>query len=176
MVVEFENSLDDLLALNLYHHQQSPSARRVRQLLQFGPAAILVIVFLVQVLVSGASPVSSLPWLMFAVVWTVFVPYMMRRSLKKRILQLYADGRDRGVVGRHTLSLTSTGVTDKTSFGKTVTTWREVRKVVATNEYVFIYVSDAVAHVVPRRDFSDESKFHEFRDAVIRHMKVASGG
>jgi len=176
MVVEFENSLDDLLALNLYHHQQSPSARRIRQLLQFGPAGVLVIVFLVQVLVSGASPISSLPWLMFAMIWTLFVPFMMRRSLKKRILQLYSQGKDRGVVGRHTLSLTSAGVTDKTSFGKTVTTWRDVRKAVATNEYVFVYISDAVAHIVPRRAFSDDSGFLEFRDAVIRHMRAAGGG
>jgi hypothetical protein len=176
MVVEFENSLDDVLALNLYHHQQSSAAQRTRRLLQFGPAAILVIVFLVQVSVSGASPISSLPWLMFAAVWTVFVPYMMRRSLKKRILQLYAEGRDKGIVGKHTLSITSAGVTDKTRFGNTVTTWRDVRKVVATNEHVFIYVSDTVAHVVPRRDFPDEARFHEFRDAVIRYVRAAGGG
>jgi hypothetical protein len=176
MVVEFDNSLDDLLALNLYHHQQSSSAQRTRRLLQFGPAAVLVIAFLVQVLISGASPVSSLPWLLFAAVWTAFVPYLMRRSLRKRILQLYAEGRDRGIVGRHTLSLTATGVTDKTSFGKTVTTWREVRKAVATHEYVFIYVSDTVAHIVPRRAFPDQTGFHEFRDTVFRHMRAAGGG
>jgi hypothetical protein len=79
-------------------------------------------------------------------------------------------------VGKHTLSITSAGVTDKTRFGNTVTTWRDVRKVVATNEHVFIYVSDTVAHVVPRRDFPDEARFHEFRDAVIRYVRAAGGG
>lgn len=175
MVIEFENSLEDVLALNMYHYEQSPGARRVRRLLQFGPAAILGLIFLAQIVFSGASPISALPWLMFAVVWTVFVPYMMRRSMRKRVLQLYSGGRDKGIVGKHTLSLTSSGLTDKTGYGKTETAWRDVLKMIATTQHVFIYVSDTAAHIVPARAFPDEIKFREFRDTVIRHLKATSG-
>jgi hypothetical protein len=176
MVVEFENTLDDVLALNIYHHQQSPKARRTHRLLQFGPAAILVLVFLGQMLFTRSSPVSSLPWLMFAVVWTLFVPFMLRRSMRKRVLQLFAEGKSKGMLGSHKLSLTSTGVTDKTGFGTTETAWRNVRKVVSTNEYVFIYISDTAAHIVPRRAFADAERFHEFRDTVIRHYRPMTEG
>jgi branched-subunit amino acid transport protein len=174
MVVEFENSLDDVLALNLYHYEQSPGARRTRRLLQFGPPAILVAIFLGQLLFTGASPISSLPWLMFAVVWAVFVPYMLRRSMRKRVMQLFVQGQSKGIVGNHTLTLTSKGVTDKTGFGKTETIWRDIWKVVATNQYVFIYLSDTAAHIVPRRAFPDELKFEEFRDTVIRYYRPST--
>jgi hypothetical protein len=176
MVVEFENSLDDVLALNLYHHQQSPKARRTRQLLQYGPAAILVLVFLGQLVLTEASPISALPWLMFAVVWTLFVPFMLRRSMRKRVLQLFVEGKSRGMVGSHKLSLTSTGVTDKTGFGTTETAWRNVRKVVSTSEHLFIYVGDTAAHIVPRRAFPDVARFHEFRDTVFRYYRPMTEG
>jgi len=175
MVVEYENSLDDVLALNLYQHEQSPSARRTRRLLQFGPPAVPLLVFAAQVLFSGASLTSALPWLMFAAVWVIIVPFMLRRAMKKRVVQLFVEGEKQGIVGKHTLSLTSGGLTDKASHGRTKTGWRDVRKVVTTNQYVFIYLSDTVAHIVPRRAFPDERGFHEFRDTVIRYFRAATG-
>ncbi len=175
MVVEFENSLDDVLALNQFHHEQSRSARRTRRLLQFGPAAIPLLVFVVQIMGSSASAASALPWLMFAAIWVVIMPLMLRRAMKKRVVQLFVQGEHQGIVGKHTLSLSADGVLDKTSHGRTKTGWRDVHKVVATNEYVFIYLSDTVAHIVPRRAFPDEQRFHEFRDTVIRYFRAATG-
>jgi hypothetical protein len=176
MVVEYENSLDDVLALNLYHHQQSPRARRTRQILQYGPAGLLVLVFLGQMAFTDASPISALPWLMFAAIWTIFVPYMLKRSMRKRVLELFVQGQSKGIVGSHTLSVTSTGVSDKTGFGRTETAWADVKKVVATSQYVFVYISDATAHIVPRRAFPDDDKYAEFRDAVFSYYRPWSGG
>ncbi len=175
MVIEFENSLDDVLALNLYHHEQSLSARRTRRLLQFGPAAIPLLVFVVQIMGSSASPASALPWLMFAAIWVVIMPLMLRRAMKKRVVQLFVQGESQGLVGKHTLSLSADGVLDKASHGKTKTGWRDVKKVVATSQYVFIYISDTVAHIVPSSAFDDEQGFHEFRDTVIRHFRAVTG-
>jgi len=175
MVVEFENSLDDVLALNMYHYQHSANVRRTRLILQFGPPVIPVVVFLVQILVSGASLASALPWLVFAGIWVLFVPFSLRRGMRKRVAKMVLESQNDGIVGKHRLSLTSKAMTDKTDSGKTKTRWAEVRRIVATNQYVFIYIDANVAHIVPKRAFPDESKYKEFIKTVMRHYEAAIG-
>ena len=172
MDIEYEISVDDILALNLYHHQQSPSARRTRMLLQYGPPVILVIIFLIQASLTGGSPVSALPWLFFAGIWVIFVPFSLRRSMRKKVAKLILESQDNRVTGKHKLSLTPDAVTDKTGSGKTKTKWRDVRKLVATNQYLYIYISDTLAHIVPRRAFASEAEFREFVDSAMRYYKA----
>ena len=175
MVIDYENSLDDIMALNLYHHQQSSEARRTRQILQYGPPAALVLIALVQVSVFGSALTSSLPWLFFAGIWALFVPFSLRRSMRKKVAKMVLQGDDTGVAGRHKLSLSSDAVTDKISAKKTKTKWSEVRKIAATGGHLFIYISDTAAYIVPRRAFEDESKYREFVDTAMRYYKAAIG-
>ena len=173
MDIEYDILLEDILALNLYHHQQSPSARRNRMLLQYGPPVIPVIVFLFQAFVSGASMVASLPWLFFAGIWVIFVPFSLRRSMKKRVARMVLEDQDGGVTGRHKFTLASDAVTDKTGSGKTKTKWRDVWKLVATNYYLYVYISDTSAHIVPKRAFDSEEEFREFVDTAMRYYRAA---
>ena len=175
MVIDYENLMEDILALNLYHHQQSTEGRRTRQILQYGPPAILVLIALGQVSVFGTAITSSLPWLFFAGIWAFFVPYSLRRNMKKKVARMVLGSDSSRITGQHKLSLSSDAVTDKGNSGKTKTKWAEVHKVVATSRHVFIYISDTAAHIVPRRAFEDESKYREFVDMAMRYYKAAIG-
>lgn len=175
MDIEYENVMDDILALNLYHHQQSPSARRTRMLLQYAPPAILVIIFLVQASFTGGSLASSLPLLFFAGIWVIFVPYSLRRSMKKKVARMVLENQDGGITGRHKLSLKSDAVTDQAGSGKTKTRWADVHKLVATNSYLYIYIGDTSAHIVPKRAFESEAEFRKFVDTAMRYYKDVVG-
>jgi hypothetical protein len=175
MDIEYENSMDDILALNLYHHQQLPAARRTRMLLQYGPPVILVIIFLVQVSITGGSLVSSLPWLFFAGIWVIFVPYSLRRAMKKRVTRMVLENQGGGITGRHKLSLKSDAVTDQTGSGKTKTRWADVPKLVVTGSYLYIYISDTSAHIIPKRAFESEAEFKEFVDTAMRYYRAVVG-
>ncbi|UCC61006.1 MAG: YcxB family protein [Dehalococcoidia bacterium] len=175
MDIEYENSMDDILALNLYHHQQAPSARRTRMLLHYGPPVILVIIFLAQVSIIGGSLVTGLPWLFFAGIWVIFVPYSLRRAMKKKVARMVLENQDGGITGQHKLSLKSDSVTDQTGSGKTKTRWADVPKIVLTSSYLYIYISDTSAHIIPKRAFESETKFREFVDTAMRYYRAVVG-
>ena len=172
MEIEFENTMDDILALNMYHFQRSPGARRNRLLFQYGLPGIPALVYIILVASGGSSFISALPWLLLALILFVLVPFSMRRSLRRRVIKMFNEGESQGAVGKHHLSITRSSVTDKTTRGKTTTNWVDVKKVVLMDRYVFIYISDTSAHIVPRRAFSEASKWEELQDTVGKYYQA----
>jgi hypothetical protein len=173
MNIEFENTLDDILALNWYHHRTSPAARRTLRLFQYVLPLAIVLIVLVITFAAGWSKMSLLPAAVLALAWFALVPRMQKRNLQKRIVKLYAEGRDRGIVTGHKVSISSSSITDRTDHGETKTAWKDVDKVVATEKYVFIYVGPESALIVPKRAFPHESKYGAFVDTVMRHHRAA---
>ena len=175
MNIQYQNTLDVILALNWYHPRTSPAARRTLLLFQYGlPIAIVVLVVLIT-LAAGWSLFTIVPAVVLALAWFAFVPKMQKRSLQKQIVRLYADGRDRGIVTGHKVSIDSLSIKDRTDRGETTTAWKDVEKVVATGEHVFVYVGPKSALIVPRAAFPGESEYNAFVDTVMKyHRSVAS--
>ena len=174
MNIEYQNTLDDILALNWYHHRASPAARRTLLLFQYGlPIAIVVLVVLIT-LAAGWSLFTIVPAVVLALAWFALVPQMQKRNLQKQIVRLYAEGRDRGIVTGHKVSMSSSSITDRTDRGETTTAWKDVDKVVATEKHVFIYVGPQSALIVPRGAFPGESEYNAFVDAAMRYHKATA--
>ncbi|MCJ7522354.1 MAG: YcxB family protein [Dehalococcoidia bacterium] len=175
MDIEFENTMDDILALNTYHFQRSPGARRNRLIFQYVLPGIPALIYLALVFGGGSSELSALPWLLLAMLLFVLGPFSVRRSLKRRVVKMVAEEQGRGAVGGHRLSITRSAVTDKAGSGKTTTNWTDVKKVVLMDNYVFIYIGDTSAHIVPKRAFPDETAWKEFKDTIGRYYQAAIG-
>jgi len=84
-------------------------------------------------------------------------------------------GRNRGLFGRHRVTISPEGVTDSGEHGQTSTAWRAVERVAAADEHVFIYTNALAAGIIPRRAFADASGFGEFvRTARGHHEKAVA--
>jgi len=175
MDIEFENTMDDILALNMYHFQRAPDARRNRMIFQYVIPGIPVLVYLAMVISGVSSVLGALPFLLLAMLLFVLGPFSVRRSLKRRVIKMVIEDESRGAVGKHRLSVTNNAVTDKAGSGKTMTRWSDVKKVVLMDNYVFIYVSDTSAHIVPKRAFPDETAWKEFKDTLSRYYQAVIG-
>jgi hypothetical protein len=174
MNIEFQNTLDDILALNWYHHRTSPAARRTLLLFQYGLPVAIVLVVVIITFAAGWSLFTIVPAVVLALAWFAFVPQMQKRNLQKQIVKLYAEGRDRGIVTGHKVSINSSSIADRTDRGETKTAWKDVDKVVATEKHVFIYIGPESALIVPRGAFPGESEYSAFVDTAMRYHRAAA--
>ena len=173
MNIEFQNTLEDILALNWYHHRASPGARRTLLLFQYGLPVAIVLIVVIITFAAGWSTFTIVPAVVLALAWFALVPRMQKRNLQKQVVKLYAEGRDRGIVTGHKVSMSSSSITDRTDRGETKTAWKDVDKVVGTEKYVFIYVGPESALIVPRGAFPGESEYRAFLDAAMRYHRAA---
>ena len=74
------------------------------------------------------------------------------------------SSRNKTFVTEHTIVLEEDIFTEETVYNKTEWKWTSVQKLARTRRYIFIYVAQSMAHVVPRRAFRDDAEWNAFYD------------
>jgi len=98
-----------------------------------------------------------------------------RWVIKRTIRSLLKDERpDRGQLGRHRVVLGEDGLVESTAVNESRTAWAGVDRVEQSPDYIFIYISPATAHVIPKRAFSDPQEAEAFF-RLARSRKEAAG-
>ena len=164
MTVDFTNTLFDIVRFNLYH-----ASRRVLNW------AIIVgcAFFLSRAMSSEAPSVRIVAFLLFAIGMTVvlFAATALIASVS------YVPSKNRGVIGDHRLTLTAETLTEETRVSKGTWSWAGVPNVSRNSAYVFIYVQQNSAHIVPTRSFPSRAEadlFYQFVVDTWRRARVAA--
>jgi len=180
MTAEYEITHDDLSAFNLYHNRHSPTARRHYLRSWLLPPLIWLLVCAIIVYLAGrqrGTPLRSfldlLPLFSGIPLYLLYFPWAYRRKLRKIIAGMVGEGHNRGLFGRHRVTISPEGVNDWSEHSQTSRTWRAVERVAASDDYVYLYVSALTAIIIPARAFADRSKFKEFVQAAMAYHAKA---
>ncbi len=173
MNIEYTNSPEDVLYLNLYHYQHSAAFRLRRLAAQYAFPFFLLAVALALLATNRASILTASPLLIVAVIWVFFAPRLIQSNIRRQVKKMYDKGDIEGTLCGHRLSLRPEGVVDRTQFGESKTPWRDVRGVITTGQHVFIYIGPLLAHIVPRRAFADDDQCQQFVDQVKSYCERA---
>lgn len=169
MVIEFETSIDDVINFNLYHFQHSQTGRRSLFKTRFIIPIVLTVLFIISSFIYRS--LHQYPLLVFALVWFIFMPSSYKRGIKKYVRRMYSEGKNKSVICKHKLSVVPEGIVETTNVGEANIHWGAIEKVEATDKYIFIYTSAVAAIIVPKKAFSDDSKYTEFIETVKRYHK-----
>jgi hypothetical protein len=81
--------------------------------------------------------------------------------------------KNKTVLTEHTIMLSEASFTEETRYNKTEQKWTIVQKLGRTNGYLFIYVAQYTAHVVPRRAFRDDAEWDAFYEYCSQRTQAA---
>lgn len=182
MTIEFDITGDDVSAFNLYHHRHSPAARRQYLRSWLVPAFVWLLVCTgIWYLADRErnTPLQTfrnlLPLFSGIPLYLLYFPWAYRRRLQKIVAGMVNEGQNRGLFGRHRVTISPEGVVDSGKLGQSSTAWRAVERVVAAGEHAYIYTNAIGAVIVPRRAFAGPAEFEEFvRTARGYHEKAAT--
>ncbi len=181
MTIEYEVVKDDITAFNQYHLRHSPTARRQYLRAWLRPPAIWLGVF-VLIWWSADSQKGTpfqtfcdlLPLLFFIPFYLVYYPYVHRRTIQRTIDGMTSEGKNRGLLGHHRLTLASEGVTEASEVSQSTTAWAGVEQIAASDTHAFIYTSSLAAITVPRRAFPGVAEFNAFVQAMTDYRAKAT--
>jgi len=118
----------------------------------------------------------SIAFIVLTLAFVLLLQWALERWLLRRFLrQMLKDERPgRGALGRHRVVLSDYGVTESTSVNETRTAWAGVDRVEQSQDHVFIYITPASAHVIPKRAFSRPEEAEAFYQ-LARSRREAAG-
>jgi hypothetical protein len=152
-MLEYVNRMEDLAALTDHHMRTSRASRRALRngALWIGLGALVVTLFIS--LTAGKSLAHAVVIGVFAgagaaVGWRLTVV----RSTLAQTRRLYNDGRNKGILGRHRLSLTDSALREESEAGSSETRFDAIEGIAETPSHVFVYVDALHAHVIPRSE------------------------
>jgi hypothetical protein len=70
--------------------------------------------------------------------------------------------RNKTLLTEHTVTLDDVSFTEETIYNKSDCKWASVQKLARTKKYIFIYLAQHLAFVIPRRAFRDQGEWDSF--------------
>src|SRR5262245_43297082 len=81
--------------------------------------------------------------------------------------------KNKTLFAEHTITLGEDSFTEETPYKKTEQKWAIVQKLARTKSYIFIYVAQHEAHIVPRRAFRDDAEWDAFYEYCRQRTRTA---
>jgi hypothetical protein len=96
-----------------------------------------------------------------------------RYFIKKNVEGVLAEGKNKGVIGRHKITLNESGLTETTIVNSEFRTWQGIERIEENDIYIFIYISANSAHIIPKKAFANNNLMKDFIDlANSYHCKA----
>lgn len=179
MQIQFNLTLDDLIAFNQYCVYHSPLIEGFYAILRFGIPACSVLMVLI-------TPSKEMTWsswigyitflLAFTIVTVLVLTYSLRRQLDKQAdnvaTKILATEKYREALSEHTISIGDFGLLETTELKEWYWTWTGVDRIEQDDSYIFIFLKSARAHIIPKRAFTNTEQVMEFyNNAKMLHAR-----
>jgi hypothetical protein len=170
MNVSYENNFDDMVALTAHQLSNSVPYHKRRRWDLYGSPLFLLAAF------SFFAYVSHKPGFYFGGVIGALASFLWsfrahRHFPRKAVEKLHREKPQKEVFCRHTITISSDGLTEETAESRHFHTWNALYDIAYTPDYVFVFNTPATAHIIPRRELGDE-RFREVRDEIRKSRNV----
>ena len=83
----------------------------------------------------------------------IYQPIVIRTA-RRNARRIIADGKNKGTIGWHRLTLEENGLREESEAGSRYTTYFSLERIAEADELVYVYLSAIDAHVLPRNRIS----------------------
>ncbi len=160
MRVNYNVGIDDMVAFNRYHIRNS---RSMQFWYKVGYSWSIFIGVALAMIVPNWDILARIALgAVSAGVYVVIYRLNYYRWVDSSARKLIGEGKNKGILGDHTMTLSKDGLVETCDVGESRSTWNGVERVEADDEYVYLYIGSCQAHVIPRRAFASEADATEF--------------
>jgi len=145
----------------------------LRNKLVWGIWLILCALLVYTTLADTEATTDTLTKVLTAIILVVFTLLFVNLLLLFTTVIRVVTIRKTGVLCEHVLKLTDDGIVVTSDVNESINRWAGFHKLVATPNYVLLFVTDANAHIVPRRAFASHTASQAFIDEVRACAKAA---
>jgi hypothetical protein len=173
-IVEYEQTLEDLVNVNLYYYKTSPLLKRtlMNRRIIF-TLLILIFHFVIACGVTNGRTVNLSFVVMgffFSVTYFFLQPWMVNNDIRNRTRKLFSEGSQQGLIGKQQVVFQEQGIQHETSTSIRTIQWSAIEQIVVTNDYIMLYESSISALAIPKRVFSNNSEMISLLDQIQHYI------
>jgi YcxB-like protein len=176
MKIETQITLEDLLAFNLYHNENSQFVKRRADFLTYltyGFALFAIGSALLKILQGRIH--SAIIEILFAFLFlTLGWPKSRRYIYNVYARGMYREGKNKGMIGRHEITIHDDKISEENDSASLEFRWTAIEKIVKTEKYIFVYISSVSAFLIPQRSFVNNTTYDEFYKLILSKKDMAS--
>ncbi len=174
MKIETEITLEDLVAFNRYHTENSRFVKRRRDFIKY-------LVYGVALFIIGSALLDILRGeILFAVisiVWAFFLITITGSKFRQYLIDIYAkglykEGKNKGLIGHREITIRDDAIVEESDSGTHTTKWQSVEKIIKTEKYIFVYASSVSAYLIPRRIFLNDTAYNELYNLILSKKDI----
>ena len=172
MQIDYELTVEDAAAFSVYLFRTSPRTRRRLRVNQgIGVLATLILA----VVWPEWSTIERLIFtILLLLLWIFGYPQYYRWAVRRNASKAYSATKSKGVLGKHTLVIEPSGVTEKSTVAESKSTWSGIERIEDDSQYVYIFTGPLQAQVIPKRAFRSNEESQTFLEAAKTFFSQAS--
>ena len=160
MTVTYKLEPNDLRAFQRYALKHSPSIRRIRYI--GGAFAAGLCLLLTMTADDHRISFRILYFLILMLIFWIIMRVWTFVGTRVSQWRSYTSEKYRASLCEHTMSLTDDALIEVTPFNESKNLWSGVYQVVDTTDYIYIFLSLNLAHIIPKRAFPDITQARQY--------------
>jgi hypothetical protein len=155
MDIRYENTFKDMIKFNLFHLPRM----RVQQVSWL--ITIVAIAALLWTIIDSVE-ILFIAKIIFLVIAESIILAFLAAITFLTIIFAYIPGKNKGILTEHHLKILDTGLVEETSMNTTSHSWAGIVDICQNRDYIFIYVTQHAAHVIPKKAFKSRDEATNF--------------
>jgi hypothetical protein len=164
--------LDDLVEFNVFHILTTRAGKSMHSR---GTLSAGLVGFFLGVVLAMAT--RNVMYLALGVVLSIFSALVyqpiMIRTARQNARRIYAEGKNRTLLGWHRLTLEEDGLREESEGGSQYTKYSSLERLAETDALVYVFTDAVQAHVIPR-DRLSSGDLAAFLNALRERMPKAA--
>ncbi len=179
MTIEFEQTLDDILALQDFHVRQQARMSRQAWLVARVMVAALSVILAGGIYLTWPDGDDTM-FIVFsgsllALLFLVFYYSVYQRwNVRRWTIKQFQQGRNLNLTGHRRITITPEFLIMASPLTQSACRWLGVEKILQDEYAIYVYVSTMNAHVLPRRAFNSDRHYQEFAAKAAEYLAASA--
>jgi hypothetical protein len=171
MEIKYTITEDDYIKFNLYHILNSKTGRKSLKTQRFAVPIVYIIIAYIFANIADIPFLSILiPFALMGGLWSIFYPKYYKNFITRYTRKLIKEGKNDGLLGNHSMSLTDEGIVDISSNGETKVKWAGIIKFQEDDTNLYLYNSSVSAYIIPKREVSELKELKDYLNSKLTHL------
>lgn len=158
MTIAYEIAEEDYIEFNLYHIQNSPSQKKLYNMMRFLlPVPFVPVVYFTGTLVLHQP---SILWMIVAILyyawWLYFYPKQHKKTIKKQTIKLLDEGDNTSFFAKKSLDIVDDNLIFMEENATSTLSKDKIKSIKEYDDMFVLYLSAVSAHIIPKQYLSDQ--------------------
>ena len=173
MTIRYQLTVDDQIAINYFYNTKSSIAqKKIRNMKILYAFALLPCIFIITFVMTKIFIIATIISLCFGLLIYKFTETAVIIRANKNTRKMYELDKNKALYQETTLTISQEYIETISSLAEGRMKWSLVEKIAIEEDYIFIFVSENGAIIIPNRAFQNQAQRREFIELINRYHAV----